>query len=316
MPAIHPDLQPLAKRAPTMRLNRPMLWLMRQMMSWSRPPQAPAEVVVENRRMEGANVGANGRLSLRLRLYRPRAGNGRGSALLWLHGGGYVMGTPEIDDWRCLAYVQALGLTVISVDYRCAPDHPFPAALEDSYAALRWVWNHTAELGLAPAPLVVGGASAGAGLAAGLAQWVHDEQDIPLAGQLLIYPMLDDRTTTRTDLSDTAYVMWNQQSNRFGWEAYLGQAYGTAVVPPYAVPARRANLAGLPPAWLGVGTADLFYEEGMAYAVGLQAAGVACTTEVVQGAFHGFDALAPQLPLAAAFQQAQIAALRGWVQGG
>lgn len=304
---IHPDLQPLAQRTPTLRLNRPILWLIRAIMSVSRAPKAPPDILVENRTI----TGEDGR-KIRVRLYQPRTSHASTPALLWLHGGGYVMGTPEMEDGRCLAYVQELGLTVVSVAYRCAPQHPFPAALDDSYAALKWVQNHTAELNIDPARIAIGGTSAGGGLAAALAQLVHDRQEMPLVGQLLIYPMLDDRTVIRTDRAENDYVVWNQKSNRFGWEAYLAQPCGAEDVPAYAVPARREVLAGLPPAWIGVGTADLFYDEDMAYAERLQVAGVACTTTVVAGAFHGFDAMAPQLPLIQTFQQAQVAALREW----
>lgn len=303
---IHPDLQPLARRTPAFTFNRKTLWLVRLMSYLSRPTKIPSDVLVENRRVPRVD----GQGAIRVRFYRPRTTAVGMPLLIWHHGGGYVMGRPEMDDWRCLRFVRDLGLAVFSVDYRFAPKHPFPAGLEDSYTVLQWVQSHASTMNLDASKIAVGGTSAGGGLAAALAQWAHDRQEVPLIFQLLIYPMLDDRTVTRTPATAT-HPVWNQQSNQFGWESYLGQQKEEPL--PYAVPARRANLAGLPPAWLGVGTADLFHDENVAYAERLRASGVACELEVVSGAFHGFDALDHQSPLAEAFQQAQINAMRRYL---
>jgi acetyl esterase/lipase len=304
LPKIHPELQPIAKRTPSFTFNWLTIWLIRGMAYLGRTPPTPPDILIENKLIP--NLKGQG--GVRVRLYKPHASSAPIPVLLWLHGGGYVMGNPEMDDLRCVDYVRQLGIAVVSVDYRYAPQHPFPAGLEDSYTALKWAQEQAPH-----GRLALGGASAGGGLAAALAQLAHDRQEVQLAGQLLVYPMLDDRTVTRTDLANINHLVWTQKSNRFGWESYLGQPCGAESVPPYAVPARRETLAGLPPAWLGVGTADLFHDEGVAYAERLQTAGVACATEVVAGAFHGFDVLAPQLPLVRAFQQAQMAALKSWL---
>ena len=156
-----------------------------------------------------------------------------------------------------------------------------------------------------PARVAIGGASAGGGLAAALALLARDRGEIDLAAQLLVYPMLDDRTVERTDLDHPGHRLWNQSSNRFGWRAYLGDAD-----PDVAVPARRADLSGLPPAWIGVGTFDLFHDEDLAYAERLRVAGVPCEVLVVDGAFHGFDGIAPKADVSKSFFASQCEMLK------
>jgi acetyl esterase/lipase len=218
-----------------------------------------------------------------------------------------------MDDLRCTQYVRQLGLSVISVDYRLAPEYPFPAALDDCYAAIRWAGSHHHQLGIDPQHFAVGGSSAGGGLAAALAQRTRDRQEFKLLFQLLIYPMLDHRTAIRVDFEDSKNILWTQKSNRFGWESYLGKMCGTEHVPAYSAPARCQDLSGLPPAWIGVGTSDLFHDEDTAYAQRLKECGLSCELEVVQGAFHGFDVLATQAPISQAFQKSQLAALKRYL---
>jgi acetyl esterase/lipase len=150
-------------------------------------------------------------------------------------------------------------------------------------------------------------------LAAALAQVARDRHEITPAFQLLVYPMLDDRTSLRTDLITQGHYIWNQASNRFGWESYLGKPCGSAEVPRYAVPARREDLAGLPPAWIGVGTLDLFHDEDVAYARRLQDCGVVCELVVVPGAFHGFDMGPTKLQVVQDFRNSQVAALKRYL---
>ncbi|MCK7516224.1 MAG: alpha/beta hydrolase [Ignavibacteriales bacterium] len=230
-----------------------------------------------------------------------------------MHGGGYVMGRPEQDDGSCAQFVHELDITVVSVDYRCAPKHPFPAALDDCHSALKWVFTHSQELNIDPGRIAIGGNSAGGGLAAALAQLAHDQKEIRPVFQLLVYPMLDDRTVLRTDIDDRNNVTWTHKSNRFGWESYLGQECGAEKAPAYSVPARRADLSGLPPAWIGVGDLDIFHDEVAAYAQRLRECGVACEWEVIPGAFHGFDVFDPKVPIVQGFRKSQIAALKKYL---
>ncbi|HUN22284.1 MAG TPA: alpha/beta hydrolase [Anaerolineales bacterium] len=246
--------------------------------------------------------------------YRPKQLAPPAPFLLWLHGGGYVMGKPESDAALCEHFARELGAVVVAVQYRLAPEHPYPAALHDSYCVLNWAKENALALGVDVRRMAVGGASAGGGLAASLAQYTVDRQEIDLAYQLLVYPMLDDRTVLRLEDSPTDFLVWDKRSNRFGWQSYLGASAHNASlnesVLSYAVPARRQSLAGLPPAWIGVGSADMFYEEDISYAERLQASGVPCEVYAVPGAFHGFDVLSPNLPLAQTFLRAQTEALR------
>lgn len=238
---------------------------------------------------------------LGIRLYRPPGAHVAGPALLWIHGGGYVIGSAAQDDVLCRRFASTLGATVASVEYRLAPQNPYPAGLEDCYAALTWLSGLPA---VDPARVAIGGASAGGGLAAALALLARDRGEVPLVAQLLVYPMLDDRSVG-PQFDDPGHRLWTQESNRFGWSAYLGGAD-----PAVAVPARRHDLSGLPPAWVGVGTLDLFHDEDLTYARRLREAGVPCDVEVVQGAFHGFDGVAPKAAVSRAFFDSQCATLR------
>jgi acetyl esterase/lipase len=241
-----------------------------------------------------------------VRVHRPTAGEGPVPALLWIHGGGYVIGTAAQDDDLCRYLARQLGIVVAAVDYRLAPERPFPVPLHDCYDALAWLAGRPE---VDSDHLAVGGGSAGGGLAAALALLARDRGEIAPVLQLLSYPMLDDRTAVRTDIDERHVRLWNNRANRFGWQAYTGQVPGSAGISALAAPARCDDLSGLPPAWIGVGTLDLFYEEDRAYAERLGAAGVECRLDVVPGAFHGFDSVAPRSGVAREFRAAQVAAL-------
>lgn len=237
----------------------------------------------------------------------PQAGS-EPAALLWMHGGGLVMGAPTLEYQRASSYAAALGITVVVPSYRLAPEHPWPAALDDCRSAWTWLLQRADSLGVDPTRVVVGGVSAGGGLAAALAQRLHDEGGTQPAGELLVYPMLDDRTAADTTLDAHRHPVWNNVSNRTGWTSYLGHPPGRPDVVEYAVAARRADLSGLPPTWIGVGTADLFLEECRAYAHRLRQAGVPTELVEVPGAPHGFDTLTtPQRSVL--FWQSQLAFL-------
>jgi acetyl esterase/lipase len=248
-----------------------------------------------------------------VRVFRPEAAQNPGSALLWIHGGGMVLGSAAQDSRFCRRIAEELNIVVVSVEYRLAPEHPFPTPLEDCYAALRWL---AGQPDIDPARIAVGGASAGAGLAAALALLARDRGELRPVLQLLSYPMLDDRTTARTDVDPRRLRLWSPKSNRFGWRAYLGAATADGEVSPLAAPARHHDLSGLPPAWIGVGTNDLFHDEDVTYARRLQEAGVPTSLHVVPGAYHAFDSVESKTAVAQAFFRAQASALDEALNGG
>jgi acetyl esterase/lipase len=303
--SIHPELQQVAKKYPKIIYSKKNLWLLNLLVRLLPAPKTPDDLIIQNVFIPGQD-----NKSIRLRIYKPKSANTPTPALLWMHGGGYIMGKPEQDDGSCVQYVRELGITVVSVDYRCAPKHPFPAGLEDCYSALQWVTSHAQQLGIDSQRIAIGGNSAGGGLAASLAQLACDRNEIKPVFQLLVYPMLDDRTVLRTDIDDSNNVAWDQKSNRFAWEAYLRKKCGDENMPEYSVPARRRDLSSLPAAWIGVGTIDVFHDEDRAYAQRLMEAGVPCEIYVVPGAFHGFDVFDPQVPVVQGFRRSQIAALK------
>lgn len=215
-----------------------------------------------------------------------------GSAVIYIHGGGMILGTMELYDKTAKRYVSASGVPMLSVDYRVAPEHPHPIPVEDSYAGLVWLAAHAAELGVDPTRLAVMGDSAGGGIAAGVALMARDQGAPALARQILIYPMLDDRTV-EVDDDIAPFATWTYDDNITGWGALLGDTAGTDDVSPYAAPARADDLAGLPPAYIDVGELDAFRDEDIAYARRLSAAGVSTELHVHPGCPHAFEAFAP-----------------------
>lgn len=239
--------------------------------------------------------------SVRVLVYEPAGRPHPTGAVVWMHGGGLMLGRAENAHERCSTLARDLGVLAVGVDYRLAPEEQFPAALDDCMAALRWVHAEATALGVDPARIAVGGDSAGGGLAACLAQRAHDES-IPVALQVLIYPMLDDRTGLGGDRRGIrGPLTWTPTSNRSGWSAYLGHPAGENEERPYAVAARRADLSGLAPAWIGVGEFDLFHDEDVEYARRLRDAGVDCELVTVPGMYHGADGVQPSPPSMKAF---------------
>lgn len=221
-------------------------------------------------------------------LYRPTATTTRRPALLYLHGGGYVAGSAQRDDPAVRDLALATGAVILSVDYRLAPETPFPGPLEDAYAGLAWLHGQADALGVDPDRIAVRGNSAGGGLAAGLAILARDRAQFPIAFLQLVYPMLDDRTPPHPI---NGRHVWTSPSNTYGWNAYLGSTPRDAPS-GHAIPARAEDLSGLPPTWIGCGGLDLFVDEDLAFAQRLMLAGVATELHVYPGAYHGFNLIA------------------------
>jgi acetyl esterase/lipase len=296
---------PFLPRAQSMDLAR-LTWP-RRLMRWfgylsARNLPAPQQKVNRDLRFIAS---ADGRARLGLRIHRPEGLATGSPALLWIHGGGYVMGAACIDDRLCALMAARAGLLVVAADYRLAPEHPYPVPLEDCYSALAWLHGHASELGVDASRIAIGGASAGGGLAAALALLARDRNGPKPGFQLLNYPMLDDRTASSADSPRGEWV-WGAAANRDGWSAYLGSTAPAQAM----VPARAASLAGLPPAWVGCGTLDLFHPEDEAYAQRLSASGVRCHWVSVEGAYHGFDVSAPRAEASRDYFESQMRALR------
>ena len=263
-------------------------------------------VVKEDHRIPGPEGGPD----VPIRIYRPKEqSSGSLAGLLWIPGGGYVLGGIEQNDLAMQHVVEEVGCVVVSVDYRRAPENPFPAPLDDCYTTLGWMANNASEIGLDPARIAVGGASAGGGLCAGLALLVRDRGEFGLVFQMLIYPMLDDRNCTYASQEITDPRIWNREANLFGWRCYVGESAGGEGVSQYAAATRATDLSGLPQTYIAVGSQDLFVDEDVEYAQKLIRAGVPTELHVYPGAFHGFDGIVPNAVLSKRFVADRTGAL-------
>jgi acetyl esterase/lipase len=267
-------------------------------------PLLPAPAVVKR-----MIPGPKGAPEVPLYITGARAGASR-PAVLHIHGGGFIAGSAA--DYR--RDIQELAANhdcvAISVDYRLAPETPFPGSLEDNYAALLWVYANAAERGIDRSRIAIKGESAGGTHAAALAIAARDRGEVPICLQVLLYPALDDRTGSTMPVPPyIGHYFWTAEANRFAWTSLLGKPAGSTQPPAGSVPARIENLAGLPPAWIGVGSVDLFANEGVEYGRRLLQAGVSTELHLVPGGFHGFDLFAPQAPLTIAFTEGWNAAI-------
>lgn len=291
---LHPDLHKSFGRIPAIPFHNPAVYFVLNLLMRLRSPKIKPfpGVVIEDQPLTHRSV----------RIYRPENG-GNGAGLLWIHGGGFIMGDIGTNDRECAAIARTLGIVVVSAGYRVAPKHPFPAALDDCFEAWNYLQSNAEQWQIDRDRIAVLGQSAGGGLAASLIQRIADTGGVQPAGQLLMYPMLDDRTALNTALDPIQHRLWSSKNNRGAWSWYLGQPAGQDKAPRYAAAARREDLSGLPPTWIGVGDADLFYQEVFAYAERLKTAGVPCEFFVGPQCPHGYDLIAPDAPVSQALIQ-------------
>ncbi|NMH79397.1 alpha/beta hydrolase [Pseudonocardia xinjiangensis] len=233
----------------------------------------------------------------------------------FMHGGGFLFGDRFSQIELVLDWIERLGVVVVTVEYRLAPENPHPAPIEDCYAGLLWTEQNAREIGGNPDFLVVAGVSGGGGLAAGLALLARDRGGPQLAGQLLMCPMLDDRNNSVSAQQFTGVGMWDQVSNATAWAALLGSEQGTDSVSPYAAPARATDLSGLPGAFVDCGSTETFRDEDVDYATRLWGAGVQAELHVWPGAFHGFDTFLPGAALSVDARRARESWLRRLITG-
>jgi len=285
---LEPDLRDFFLAMPPMELTRedlPAIRKSREEMSLAMLPPLPPEVSI----VQEFAAGKDGQPNVRMKIYRTPSDRKDRPAILHLHGGGYVMGSPETMAPQCCAWARGMDAVVVAPAYRLAPETSFPGNVEDAYAALAWIYKHADQLGVDTTKIAVAGESAGGGLAAGLTLLVRDRKEFSFCHQQLIFPMLDDRTTIRADLSPMfGEYVWDRAKNLFGWTALLGEAPGSHDVSPYAAAARADDLSGLPPAFIATGAMDLFTEENLEYARRLMSKGVPVELHVYPGAPHGF----------------------------
>jgi acetyl esterase/lipase len=246
--------------------------------------------------------GYQGDPDIEVHLVDPSPGTKGRGAYLYIHGGGYVMFRADRDPALLQDIAMENECIVLAVEYRLAPETPFPGALNDNYASLLWLHANADRLGVDPERIAIGGESAGGGHVAALALAARDRGEVKIAFQMMIYPMLDDRTGSTVSVPDhIGNFLWTRNSNRFGWSALLGVPAGSDDVPIGAVPARATDLAGLPPTFIGTAALDLFLQENLDYARRLIEAGVPTELYVEPRGFHGFDLLVPMAPCSQRF---------------
>ncbi len=303
----------VSRVAPSLR--HPILYLPRhnklslyvQTHQWKK--HFPLQAWGDSLRVEEVQVGATSagkELVSYLNLPAHRSGDG---AMIWFHGGGHLAGSAEADQLYCARLAHDLGVPVLNLEYRLGGEHPFPADIDDGLQALRWLGEQAKDFEINPLNIALAGASAGAGIAASVAQRARQE-NLPVAFQALIYPMLDDRTGFIENHQGRGAFIWSAASNLRAWNRYLNGRAGASDLAESAAPARASSLKGLPATWISCGTLDLFFPENRAYAERLQQAGVAVETHWVQGMYHGADGMLPLAEDSQKLWSSMLAALR------
>ncbi|WP_298167865.1 alpha/beta hydrolase [Novosphingobium sp.] len=307
---VHPELReatanflPLLETIPP--LSDDVLPMMRDLPNpLAKPLDAKPEV------SEKQISGLDGDPAIRVFTINASAGAKR-PAILYFHGGGYVAGKAEGDLSDVQVLARELDCCIVVPDYRLAPETRFPGPVRDAYAALAWMHGNADAIGIDRSRIAVMGRSAGGGLAAMLTDMVRRRAQFEIVLQVLLYPMLDDRTgSVRAMPAHVEGIMWSSDQNRFGWRSLLGVEPGSASVPQGAVPGRYEDLKGMPPAWIGVGAIDLFFDESVDYARRLADTGIWTELNVVPASWHGFDMALPDLRISRAFRHSYTDALR------
>lgn len=290
---VHPDLQGMLDVFPPMDFDH--LDDVREAMANSPTPPILNDIEVADQMIDGHDGN-----SLRIRIYKQKDETNTLPALLWIHGGGYVMGVPEGDDGLCQRFVKEAGCVVVSVDYRLAPEHPYPTPLEDCYSALKWLADNSEMLNIDKNRIGIAGASAGGGLTAALALLAKDRQGPSLIFQMPLYPMINDLNDSFSNKEITGNYVWNHSLNERGWSMYLGDLKDSGNIPYYAAPARATvtDLQGLPYTYTCVGQLDPFRDETLQYVTQLAEAGVDVEFHLYAGAYHGFESLNPHSDIA------------------
>lgn len=309
---VDPALLPVLDVFPTVALTKELLGPMREAERFAQfpvvvPPEAQERIELSVRTASGPP----GAPDISLHVYRPRDAQSALPCIYHIHGGGYVGGSAAQLETLHRPLSHALNCIIVSVDYRLAPENPFPAGIEDCYAGLAWTLANAEALSIDKTRIGVMGESAGGGLAAALALLARDRGEYQLSFQHLIYPMLDDRTCVVAEPNPIAgEFIWTPHNNRFGWASLLGREPGAPDVSPYAAPARAKDLSGLPPAYIACPTLDLFIDEDVSYAQRLMRAGVPVELHVYAGGFHGFDIFGGDAPLSVRARADSMAALQ------
>jgi acetyl esterase/lipase len=272
-----------------------------QMLAMMEVPESPGVT-----RTDRPVPGPEGEPDISVRIYRPAGATASLPGIYHIHGGGMVLGTVAGEDATASLLCEEVGAVVVSVEYRLAPEHPHPAPVEDCYAGLVWFAEHADELGVDPSRIAIYGGSAGGGLAIATALLARDRGAPDLRFMMPIYPMIDDTNTTPSSHEITSVGIWDRDANIEAWGWYLGGRDADG----YAAPARAEDLSGLPPAFIDVGTADLFRDEDITFAQRLMRAGVPCELHVHPGSYHASETFAPDAALSQRIRALRIDALR------
>ncbi len=273
-------------------------------------PELPASIDVTDHHVDGFDGH-----QVLVRVYRPSEPRADSPGLFWIHGGGMILGSVDMNDASCAEIAETMNVVVASVGYRLAPEFPYPVPMEDCYSGLTWFFDQAEAFGLDTSRIAIGGASAGGGLAAGLALLARDRKQVAPCFQLLTFPMLDDRNETPSSHMITDTRVWNRAANEVGWAAYLDGEDGADDVPVYAAPARAIDLSNLPPAIITVGSLDMFLDEDIAYGQALLQAGVPCELHVYPGAFHGSNGFVVDSHISKAWKRDELSALNRALNG-